>query len=75
MWWIIAAVVLVVFWYFVIRYVAPGINMVIHAYAISYERKHRIFAKVLGKGIDVLFYLSLIYVVGVMGACVYNYFK
>lgn len=75
MWWIVAAIVLVIFWSVMLIWMAPAANMIIHAYAISYEKKHRIFAKVLGRGIDVAFYLSVIYVIAVIGYCVHLYFK
>lgn len=75
MWWIVAAILLVIFWGVLFRAFAPAINMILHAHAISYNKKHQLAAKLVSKGIDVCFYLSCIYVVLIIVVCLVNYFK
>ena len=64
LWWPgIVAVVLVVFWYLFLIKFGRSVAMVMHAYAISYERKHRLIAKLVGKGTDIFLLISIVHVV------------
>ena len=74
LWWPgISAVVLIAFWYLFLIKFGSGVAMVMHAYAISYERKHRLIAKLIGKGTDVLLLISIIYVIWAIAYYVWKF--
>lgn len=65
LWWPgIVAVLVIAFWFLFLIKFGSAVQMILHAYAISYERKHRIIAKVIGRGTDYGLLISIIYVIG-----------
>lgn len=60
----IVALAVIVFWFLFLIKFGSAVQMILHAYAISYERKHRIIAKLIGRGTDYGLLVSIIYVIG-----------
>lgn len=65
LWWPgIIAIIIIVFWYVYLIKFGSVIQMVLHAYAISYQKKHRLIARLAGYGTDYGLLISVIYVIG-----------
>lgn len=65
LWWPgIVAVVLIVFWCLMLFVFGGSINMILHSYYLSYNKRHQFLAKLTAKGIDGALLLSIIYLIG-----------
>ena len=64
-WWpLLTSVVLIVFWVVFIFVFGEVFNMILHSYGISYGKKNRIIAAIIGKTVDVLIVASILFVIG-----------